>query len=1180
MAFSDMGAYPKGEDVMMTDRRCYLSEQSLATLKRGLVFCVALLAIGSGGLFGQNAGTGAISGYVSDFSGALIADATIDCTNNATHSERIVTSSSKGAYAVPQLQPGTYAVVVSRQGFKESKYAEVVVNVTETATLNIVLQVGSINETVEVLATQEQLQTETANLGQIVGGKELQSLPLVNRNYTQIIGLSPGVSVEVTNAGDLGRGNGGLPATGGISASGASVQDNNFQMNGVNVDDKEGSSGFSGGVPIPNPDTIQEFEVQTAAYDASYGRDGGANVNLVTKGGTNDYHGTLFEFFRNTALNANEFFRKELGDPRPVMQQNQFGFTFGGPIAKNRLTFFTSYQGTRQNNGVSSRCSTTFNEPALTNDRSRGALGALFAGQPTLAGGPTVAPDGSNISAPALALLNFKLPNGQYMIPTPQKVDATRSFANQGFSAVSQPCSFNENQYMWNMDWNQSNKSRWEERFFLANSNEDLTLNSTGFGSPAVPGFASLIPNHFLNASISHEYIFTTRLVNQVSVGYNYLRVSTGQQTPFTWTGVGVKALPEDNTLPLLDISGSIGVGGNGQVVTDRQNQYVLQDNLSWVKGRHTFRIGGGSERDDLDFVNYTLFSVLSFNSWPDFMIGQSGAQNGTGVSNVGFASDQPGILDRNYRVYDANLYAQDDFKVSSHLTLNFGLRFERLGDLGERNGRNTNIDFAALNPNPPVAGTFEGYVVPANYPKGAAPLPPGVIKTGSELPYSGDGQNTINPRVGFAWLLPGSNRFVLRGGWGLFHQALAGIHQIQQLGLPPWALTRVSQDPSFVNPFPANSVVFPSWDPSAAAYSPNSFLVATIYAMNVRPPSIEHYGLNLQTQITKDMLLELGYVGSRDYHLISFVLVNQALMASPSNPIRGETTNTVANVGNREPILGLGTPFSPQVQSTGTSWYNAAEASLSKRFSRGLQFRASYTWNRALETDPDALANTVGGNRIGNQFDTSHSWGPDRFIRPQRFIFSGVYELPSLPSSNRVLRHTLTGWKLAGVATIQSGDLLGVYSTNFNNVAGISGQGGDFAFLNGSCSLKQINNPGSVTSKLNNYINESCFGVNGTPGSYPIVGDDGLATGFGNSRPGIVHGPAQSNVDISLARLFGLNWPRENTTCEFRAEAFNAFNTPQFANPGTTASSSSFGIIKNTVVAPRIIQFAVKLLF
>ena len=366
---------------------------------------------------------------------------------------------------IPLLPPGDYTVSASSSGFKISSYPDVRVKITETQALNIELQVGAKGEQVVVTATAEQLQTESSSLGQVTDGITVRSLPLVTRNYTQIIGLNPGVNVEVTNAGALGRGPGGTTDAG-MAVNGNTAADNNYQMNGVGINDLESSGGMSGGVAIPNPDTIVEFKVQTGQYDASYGRNAGASVDVVTKGGSNALHGSLWEFFRNDVLNANTYFRNLAGQSKPVLKQNQFGFVLGGPIKKDKLFFFGSYQGTRQRNGLDSSCLSQVTSAPLTNDRSQAALGALFAGQrgviQDLFGGvgPAIAADGSNISAAALALLQRKLPSGGYVIPTPQVIDTNQPFDSQGFSLFSIPCPYTENQYMANADYQQSAKSK------------------------------------------------------------------------------------------------------------------------------------------------------------------------------------------------------------------------------------------------------------------------------------------------------------------------------------------------------------------------------------------------------------------------------------------------------------------------------------------------------------------------------------------------------------------------------------------------------------------------------------------------------------------------------------------------------------------------------------------------
>jgi hypothetical protein len=434
---------------------------------------------------------------VTDSSGALIPGAQFLLTNQVTGEARSTASENDGRYVFSLLTPGTYRVEVTKNGFKTATYSGVQVVVAENAVLNMHLDIGAVSETVAITANQEIVQTDTSALGRTVGSEEVTALPLVTRSFTQIVGLSPGVTAPVTDAADLGRGS--SVSSGGYygakTVNGARPTDNNFEMNGIPINDNIGSGGGSvlgqadigGGIPTPNPDTIQEFKVQTGQYDATFGRDAGADVNIVTKTGGNDFHGSVFEFFRNDALNANDYLRKSLGEPRGVLRQNQYGFTLGGPIERNKLLAFGSYQGTRQLNGLTTGCSAELYSPPLTDDRSAAGIGAVFAGQTGYFGGVPIAADGSNINPVALGLFQLKLADGSYLIPTPQQVDTALPFAVQGVSSFNPPCTYGENQFMTNVEYRQSQKSVFAIRYFQLLSNQDFTLGTAMF-----PAFSRL----------------------------------------------------------------------------------------------------------------------------------------------------------------------------------------------------------------------------------------------------------------------------------------------------------------------------------------------------------------------------------------------------------------------------------------------------------------------------------------------------------------------------------------------------------------------------------------------------------------------------------------------------------------------------------------------------------------
>lgn len=1123
----------------------------------------------------QTADTGAIAGTVTDAAGAVMPDTEIRVTSLATGAVRAVTSGPNGAYSVPLLPPGTYKVDVSKTGFKTLNFAAVTVIVTETETLNARLEVGAVSEHVTVEAEAEQLQTSSSALGRVTNEEMVTDLPLASRNYTQIIGLNPGVSTEVTNPTALGLGAGGQSN---FSTGGQSEKSNNYQMDGVAIDDLQNSGTFSGGVAIPNPDTIMEFKVQTSQYDASFGRNAGANVNVVTKGGSNAFHGTLFEFFRNNDLNANDFFFNRAGSTRPVLKQNQFGGTIGGPIIKDKLFFFGSYQGTRQVNGVSSNCSTTFEEPAFTNNRSAAALGALFAGQrgyyQTALGnvGPAIAADGSNISPQALALLNYKLPSGSYAIPTPEEINPSAPFATQGISVLSDPCPFTENQYMANSDYIPSAKHRISMRFFTAKDNTTETLPTTNVGGPGVPGWPLTIPTSYQNASITYTYIASASLLNELEAGYHRTFAYNYQDEPLQYSQLGINTPSYDNGIPEIDINGSVTLGGNGQSLKDTQNTYILQDSVSWTHGSHNLRFGGGASTAQNNLENFHYIGALIFLSYPDLLLGLNATQSGTAgvgvpVGNVYESVDVPGIFDRAFRTWNGNAWVQDDYKVTRRFTVNLGIRFERIGSISDALGRNGNIDPALLNTAPPASGTLQGYVVPSNY---TGAVPAGVTKLSNNLGYSPAGQNTWNPRVGLAWQLPGTDRFVLRGGYGIYHDTTTGQPFIQLLTDAPFSVINelaatANGSATLANPFPP-AVTLPYFPP----YSPTTKDSATIIGPYYRPPTVQQYSLGLQTRLTHDMVLTTTYSGARGTHLLEEALINQAEYATPSNPVNGVTTNTVANIQQRVPYPGFAVTGMEDIFSNGESWYNAAAASLEKRLGHGLQFLASYTFARSLSTASSSVSGQNGGSPVGTQTNPSDTYGPDGFIRDQRFVLSAVYALPSL-QNHGMLKPVLGGWKLSSVVTVQSGDRLTLTTSTSTNIYGMTT---DRVQIAAGCTYPQLQNAGGVESLLFNYFNKSCITT------APVVGSDGKGTTFGDSGIGIVRGPGQSDVDLTLLKQFLVPKFNDRAHLELRADFFNVLNHPSFGNPTVSFSSATFGQILSDTVNPRIVQFSLKLAF
>jgi Carboxypeptidase regulatory-like domain/TonB dependent receptor len=1136
-------------------------------------------------LFAQTASTGAVIGVTFDPSGSILPGVSIRVSTHDARDPKFSVSDENGSFSFPSLAPGTYELEATKTDFKPVRVTNLEIHVTEILRLELHLAIASPVAVTHVSANILMVQLDDSALGRVVNTNAINDLPLVNRNFTQITSLSPGVFAGVYNAGELGSGGTALSQVGksndGIYVHGARSYDNNWQLDGISVSDVLSSGSASGGIPIPNPDTLEEFKVQTGLYDAAFGRGTGANVSVVTRRGSNQFRASIFEFVRNNVFNANDFFLNEAGQRRPDLKQNQFGVAIGGPIQKDRLFFFGSYQGTRQINGIASgqvrmACSARVVEPPIGNDRSPAALGKLFGGMKGTLGGIAVDSSGSNINPAALALLNFKLPSGSFLIPTPQMIDPSMPFPSQGLSAFSEPCQFDEDQLLFNLDYSASQKSHLSSRFFFSNGSQQVTFPGNGLNfSGNTPGFASPGDSQFVVFSLAHTYALDNSRLNEARIGYVRASTSTQAHSPFGWSDVGVSegTMNENSELPSLSILGSVSMAP-AFPRTYSQNSFVLSDVFSLIEGAHTLTFGATLTRlyENLNFAGFG--SYLQFLSWPDFLLGLDGTRNGTGsFSNVFESADAFGLLNREFRAWEGSAFVQDDYRLNRSLTLNLGLRYERLGQFGDNLGRNSSFDFNKADTIPRANGSLDGYLVASNF-QGLLPL--GVTRANNTFGTYGDGQNAVSPRIGFAWqILPASTWLTLRGGYGIYFSRPPGQVFTQSVLAAPFALTRLSTglgnaNATFQNPF-AQPYPTPASFPMFSPYSSTTNLGLNSLSPDFRPAMVQQFSLTTQAELHRGWLFEIGYVGSKGAHLQRFRSLNQALSASPNQPVNGQTSNTVANIGLRVPIPGIRPDALREMESEGSSWYNGLEMSLTKRFSHGIQFLASYTLSKTLDTDGSEINGTSAGNTLplGNQNSPHQRWGRSSIDRPNRFVFSTTWVLPS-PRTG--LQRTLFGgWDAAWVVTIQSGTALTVAYTNANNVFGISE---DRAQLSGKCRKSQLVTSGSVGSKLNNYFDRSCFT---TP---PVIGSDGIGTSFGNSGTGIVGGPGQANVDLALSRIFALKWPTEPSSLQFRAEFFNALNHPQFANPDTNFTSPTFGVISSTSVNARVLQLALKSTF
>src|SRR6266436_4388069 len=466
----------------------------------------SVLALCALPMYGQTANTGAIAGSVSDPSGASVADAAVIIRSDATREERHVTTDAEGNFAVPLLTPGNYDLTVRAPGFEPLVLKSVRVQITEVSRLKIQLTISGAKEQITVSAKPPLLQTENATLGRVIDRETVEELPLVNRNFTEILGLTAGTNTDIVDATQLGAG------SQEIRANGARSGDNNFMLNGVDANSyganmTEATSPSGGGLAIPAPDTIQEFKVQNSLYDAQYGRGGGANVIVETKSGTAQLHGNAYYFGRNEALNANNFFANATGVARGEFRRHQPGGTLGGPVpwCRKRAFFFVSYQATRDVNAASLASSVrSLSLPPIPQVRTPASLGAVFGGQTGAFGGVAVATNGSNINPVALKLLNAKNPDGTFVIPSPQTAGGAVNY-----TAVL-PGHYDEDQFNTNLDVNLTKADQLSTKFFFANTNLNLP-----FSGASVRGFPALHDFNNRNLAIAHTHIFSPQAINQ-----------------------------------------------------------------------------------------------------------------------------------------------------------------------------------------------------------------------------------------------------------------------------------------------------------------------------------------------------------------------------------------------------------------------------------------------------------------------------------------------------------------------------------------------------------------------------------------------------------------------------------------------------------------------------------------
>jgi hypothetical protein len=1209
--------------------------------------------------FSQGGATGAISGNVQDASGAAIANAKVDIISEATgQSVRQVTVDSAGFFTAPLLPVGTYTVEVAASGFATTKFPGIIVRITETTRMTAALKPATINETIEVQYQVAPVQTTEATTGESLGSTTITTLPLATRNFQQLLTLSAGASSDLNGASQLGRG------AVYIHVNGGREDNNNYLIEGISASDY--AFGELTYTPLPNPDSIQEFKVSTSLYDASQGRNGGGNVNATLKSGTQKFHGDLWEYFRNTDLDAHDYF---LG--KVVVKQNIFGGDFGGPVGTGaKLGFFyANYQGTRQRSGDSPGTYINTSIPVLPTARDQTTLiNTFFCGANCGGATPPMCTGGVPcLDTVALNLLQitgtqFGSSPGGFLIPTvPGTPGFTNGTLNYGPLILTDPGKFRDDQFTanWDRDFRQS-RDHLASRFFWSDSDtfEPFGADSFGIQTGGQPGTNNLnfpldVPLHSRFGSMTETHTFTNALINEFRFGVNIISDRLNNQAPITSsqvginlpTATGVNGFAGDPNIYRLQF----GTWGFGAYPT--QLQSALSDNLTWIdtlswtRGPHQFRFGGEADRvtlrRSLPIADNGLVYFTPPPSNTDFQSFLAGSPY--------FGEAGGGLGDHDYRIPSYSWFAQDDYRARKDLTLNLGVRNEFVGapyDVLCHTG----------NTNPPLANiTGQPYVWPKCVDKfGLA----GVTGTENPAGLNNEYATAFEPRIGFAYDLGGHHTTSIRGGYGIY-SVREDLGAADNLAITPPAYPfGVNFEPAVIgtcaatascladlfaanngNPifplpgipalgaaptqpyapvasqfagFPqgtcvlANLTVATNNDQCGPGYTGTvNSLIQLAVPLHWVVGTTQQWNFTIQRALGHEWFAELGYVGTKGSRLRSTYDPDQATLATPQNPVvipipaAGQipgyscpaqdvvgnncqiVDSTSDNVSARAPYQGIAPADFEDFAPNSDSHYSALQATLAHHFDKGLYFQSAYTYAKSI--DDVSTASVAFVTRVNDQDNPRASRGLSDFDRRQRFVASGVYQLPFFASANGLEHGALGGWEASGVIILQSGTPFSIYDPAGGGAYALASPSATATFVPGyGCATAASH--GSATQRLGNWVNSAAYEPD--PLATLSNGNPSDGTLYGNTPRNCVTGPNQKNVDFTLAKTFRIT---EGQDLRFRADFFNLFNHPSFANPslvngdgGAVGSVPGTGSapITSTVGTPRLIQFSLKYSF
>ena len=1106
------------------------------------------------GAFGQGGGNAAISGTVTDPSGAVIARSKVTMTEVGTKVKRTAVTNDDGQFNIPSLAPATYHLMVEASGFKRY-IQDVTLLADQSGSLQIQMQLGASAETVTVEATATLVNTVTPVLSQVIEGARLRELPLNGRNAADLTKMVAGAVDSSNGAGTTQGDTKQVPGAEAISVNGARPDQISYNLDGGTNQDLMSNTNN----PFPFPDALQEFSVQTNSFDTQYGTNAGAVVNVVTRSGTNQWHGDAFEFVRNRRFNARNFFA-QTKDP---LKRNQYGGTIGGPIKKDSMFIFFGYQGTRIRNTGNANNTILPTAANLTGDFSN-----------YLTANTAVNPQGKviqiNDPTTGTPFANNKIPVSPVALALSKFLPIDQAAAN-GRLTYGVPTVQNFDEYITRFDKVFRGRDKfyaryYQDTYFHAPAYDGKNLLLTGF-----PG--STVKTN--NAAAGYTWIAGPAFVNNFVA--TFLRAASqrgqgGQVPQFNDFGANVPQLPKSQGgIRAFGITNGYFGLGNFTDAKFIRNTYEIRDQLTWTHGSHTFQFGGNVEKDqsnirntDLENGSWQFSDVLTNLGLASFVMGHMHAYSQTSGD---YSDSRQNVI---------GVFAEDKWKARRNLSVTMGLRWEPQQVMKEKFGR-----IEQFRPDMYAAGVRSKIIPTA--PAGEVFV--GDSYNGITLPDTGQTAdlNNFAPRLGIAWDVFGNGKTVIRSGGGVFYSSrLPGLFLNDASISQPFSLRQDLTEPSTPNnliPFnnPLQSV------PSFAAQFPLLYTLKTIPSGGVPftggvsvfglepgkkwvTPTTYDWNFTIEHQLRRDTLLNLSYVGLRAIHLRQDIYLNPRAIGVGTDASR--------------PYKGFIDIF--ENNNTGMSNYNALQVNIQKRPGGGkgvlgnLTLLGNYTFSKAMEI---ALASNGGITDIGSskgsglpfgnpnqgRFDTGPAQGQDR---THRVVASFVWELPKLNGTNVAVRTILGGWQWSGLYSFQSGDAMTLLAGTDRSLTVL---GNDRADYIGPANQYGQAAPAGSRSGCGSttcvpYLNTSFFAL-------PAIGT------FGNVGKGAFRGPSRTNVDTGLIKNFFPFLSHEAIRFQLRGEFFNVFNHTELNDPTTARNSGNFGGIYGSA-DPRIIQLAAKVFF